>query len=204
MRKKRDEIKVEAIDLEEFTVLLVKSRPPRLEAKVIFGKEHISQKLVFTLMDISHKHGFGCSSPKFGLPYEDAMTFLIGTPIPTQKSAGNYLSKMYECLLEITEFSNDFIKQLDFTRLDLTMFADADVENIFPEQLAAIRDQNYDGSWKEFYRDLVDEGQDEEADIVVKCIKFEELNKKDIGLVGHKLEYIFQGLEKKKPREELN
>jgi len=89
-------------------------------------------------------------------------------------------------------FSEDFEKQLDFSKLDLTMFADIDLNSFFPTQMAAIRDQHYNGSWEEYYNAMKKEERSIEASIVDKCIKFEDLNKKDIGLVGHKLDVMLQ------------
>jgi len=186
---KKDTTKIKEIDVNGFNVLLVKSRPPRLEAKIVFDRDQISQKLLFTLMEISHRNGLGCSEPHFGLPNENSMTFLIGTILQSQKEAPKYYSRIYACLEEIKKFSEDLFKQSDFTYLDLTMFKDIDVSEIFPEQLAIIRDQNYNGSWQDFYHDLIDGGKKEEADIISRCIQFETNNNKDIGLVGNKLEY---------------
>jgi hypothetical protein len=75
------------------------------------------------------------------------------------------------------------------------MFADIDIEGFFPEQIAAIRDQHYNGSWEDFYEDLLKKEKELEADVVRRCVKFEKTNDKDIGLVGHKLSYIVQMLD---------
>lgn len=187
---------VEFIKIGEFSVVLIKTMPMRIEAKIIFDREHISQKLVFTLMDMAHKHGFGCSSPKFGLPDKDSMTFLVGLILPTQRSLKKYLTKMSSCLEEISEFVKDFIKQLNFTNLDISMFSEIEASRLFPEQLAAIRDQFYHGSWEEYFEDLLEEGKEDEAEIVARCVEFESLNKKDVGLVGHKLDSVLQYFDK--------
>lgn len=189
-------ISVEIIELGEFQALLVKSRPVRLEAKVIFSRDDISQKLVFMMMNMSHKYGFGCSSPKFNLPDEDSMTFLIGTVLSNQRSLDKHLVRLYACLQEISEFAEDFRQQLNFDCLDLSMFEGVDAEDIYPEQLAAIRDQNHGGSWQSFYDFLVKEGKTAEADLVARCVRFEETNGKDMGLVGHKLDYVLQTFNK--------
>jgi len=189
-------IDVKIIELGEFQALLVKSRPARLETKVVFSRDDISQKLVFMMMDISHKYGFGCSSPKFNLPDKDSMTLLVGTILSNQRSIDQHLARLYACLQEISEFMQDFQQQLNFDCLDLSMFDGVDVEDIYPEQLAALRDQNHDGSWQSFYDFLIQEGKRIEADIVERCVRFEQINNKDVGLVGHKLDYVLQMLNK--------
>ena len=195
MPSKKD-IDVEILKLGDFEVLLVKTKPARLETKVVLLRDNISQKLIFSLINISHKHGFGCSSPKFGLPDEDSMSFLIGTIISNQRSINRYLIRFYECLEEVTEFVEEFSQQLNFDRLDLSMFEGMSIEDIYPEQLAAIRDQNYGGSWESFYDKLIDQGKTIEADVVARCVQFEEVNDKDVGLVGHKLDYFLQTFNK--------
>lgn len=188
----RKNISVEIIELGEFEALLVKARPARLETKVTFSRDDISQKLVFMMMDMSHKYGFGCSSPKFNLPDEDSMTFLVGTVISNQRSLEKHLVRLYSCLQEMSEFMQDFKQQLDFDRLDLSMFEGVDAEDVYPERLAAMRDQNYGGSWQGLYDALIAEGKSDEADIVARCVRFEQINGKDVGLVGHRLDYILQ------------
>jgi hypothetical protein len=141
----QDKIDIEVVKLEEFVMLHVLSTPPRIESKVVFDRDNISQKLIFTLMDISHDHGFGCSQPHFSSPEDPTMTFLIGTILPTKKSFNKYAKRMYGCLADIKDFSNDFNKQLDFSQLDLTMFSDLDPIDFYPEQIAAIRDQHFGG-----------------------------------------------------------
>jgi hypothetical protein len=183
---------IEILEMGEFEILHIFGTPQRIESKIIFDRENISQKLIFTLMEISHNHGFGCSPPYFR---DSDMVFLVGTILPTKKSVNKYSKKLYNCLLEIVEFSNKFIKQLDFSQLDLSMFVNMDVEEFSPEQIAAVRDQHYDGSWEDFYEDLLGKDKELEADIVRRCVKFEKINQKDIGLVGHKLSYIVQILD---------
>lgn len=182
--------------------MLLKTRPARLETKVIFQRDDISQKLVFMMMDISHKYGFGCSSPKFSLPDADSMTFLVGIVVPNQRSLDKYLVRLYACLQEISEFMQDFKQQLNFDRVDLSMFEGVDAEDVYPEQLAAIRDQSHGGSWQSFYDSLLQEGRKAEADIVARCVRFEEANRKDVGLVGHKLDYMLQTFSKLPPASE--
>jgi hypothetical protein len=195
MAPKKD-INIEIIELGKFQVLFVKARPNRLETKVIFSRDDISQKLVFMLMNISHKCGFGCSSPKFNLPDEDSMTFLVGTIVPNRRSLDKYLVRLHVCLQEISEFMQDFKQQLNFDYLNLSMFEGVDAEDIYPEQLAALRDQNHGGSWQNLYDSLIVEGRSAEADIVARCVRFEQINNKDIGLVGHRLDYILQTFSK--------
>ena len=131
---KQDKIDIETINVEGFVILHVLSKPPRIETKVVFDRDNISQKLLFTLMDISHDHGFGCSSPYFNGPNDPSMTFLIGTYLPTNRSLKKYVKRMYDCLLDIKDFADDFNAQLDFSQLDLTMFSDVDPIDLYPEQ----------------------------------------------------------------------
>lgn len=185
-----DEYKVEIIDLDEFKVLHILSSPQRIEAKVIFNRDHISQKLIFTLMDITHNHGFGCSQPHFQGPESANMIFVVGTILPGRRSLKKYLAKLQDCLTEIKIFVEDFLKQLDFSILDISMFAGLDLTNFNPEHLAALRDQDYHGSWENLYQSLVEDNRKEEAAYVQSCMKFEHQNYKDIALVGYKLSYM--------------
>jgi hypothetical protein len=190
-----DEYKVELIDVDNFKILHVCSSPPRLEAKIIFDRDHISQKLIFTLMEISHTHGFGCSPPHFKGPNDPVMIFLVGVILPSKKSLNKYIKRMRGCLTEIQTFANNFSQQLDFSTLDISMFGGIELDGFYPEHLAALKDQNYNGSWKDFYEAMLEENRKDEAEIVQRCMKFEELNAKDIGLVGHKLSYILHMLD---------
>lgn len=193
---KSDKHKIDVIDVNDFKILHVCSDPPRIEAKIIFDRDHISQKLIFTLMEISHAHGFGCSPPNFKGPYDPGMTFLVGSILPSssKRSLTIYTKRIEGCLLEIRNFASSFSKQLDFSILDISMFSDIELEGFDPEHLAALKDQNYSGSWKFFHKSMIKENRKDEADIVQRCMKFEELNAKDIGLVGHKLGYILHML----------
>lgn len=183
------------IKIEGFSVLHVLTEPERVESKVVFDRNDISQKLIFTLMNICHDYGFGCSAPKFNGPDDSIMTFYVGTFLPTKNSLNKFTKKLSECLSAINEFAKSFNQQLKFDNLDLTMFHGVDLYSFSPEQLAAIRDQHFNGSWALFKKSLVSENKDEEADIVERCKQFEKLNKKDIGLVGHKLSYIMELLQ---------
>lgn len=196
---KYGEYKVDLVDVDGFKVLYIRSKPPRLEAKVIFDRDHISQKLIFTLMEISHTHGFGCSPPHFGGPEDSGMTFLIGTILPSARSLNKYVEKIRNCLAEVQAFASDFSQQLDFSTLDISMFGGVEITGFYPEHLAALRDQHYDGSWEKFRDAMVSEGQEDDAEIVQCCMQFEETNAKDIGLVGHKLGYMLHMLEQVGP-----
>jgi len=192
---KGDKHKIELIDSDNFKILHVCSSPPRLEAKIIFDRDHISQKLIFTLMEISHEHGFGCSPPHFKGPDDTGMTFLIGGVLPSKNSVNKYVKRIQRCLTEIRDFANDFSKQIDFSRLDISMFGGIDLDEFYPEHLAALKDQSYDGSWTNFYDALIEEERKDEAEIVQRCIQFEAVNSKDIGFVGHKLSYMLHMLD---------
>jgi hypothetical protein len=196
MTKNTVDIGVDIIELEnDFKVLYVSSKPPRIEAKIVFDRDSISQKLIFTMMDIAHRHGFGCSPPKFGGPEDSQMSFLIGTILPSSRSLNKYLKRISSCLFEVTEFTEEFARQLDFSRLDLTMFNGMEAADIYPEQLTALKDQIYNGSWKDFRDMMSEEGKEDVADIILRCMKFEKKNNKDLGLVGHKLGFMLEVLD---------
>lgn len=201
---KQTKIKYNIVKVGQFSVLHIFSDPERIESKVVFDRDNISQKLIFTLMNISHNHGFGCSAPKFNGPTDPSMTFCIGTSLPTKKSLKKYLNKMHECLMDIKKFATNFNEQLDFDKLDLTMFKDVDLYDFYPEQIAAIRDQHFNGSWTSFKKALLTENKDLEADMIDRCKKFEKVNKKDLGLVGHKLSYMIDLINNVSPSQILN
>ena len=188
-------IKVKTLDIDGYKMIYIDTKPPRLEAKVEFNRDHISQKLIFTLMEISHQHGFACSPPDFDGPDNPRMSFLIGTLLPSSWSMRKYARRLYKCIIAISKFTNDFSNQLDFTKLDISMFGGIDLRVFRPDQLAAIRDQHYNGSWDKYMTSMAEQGRVEEVDIIGRCITFEEKNQKDIGYVGHRLSYILQLLE---------
>jgi hypothetical protein len=125
------------------------------------------------------------------------MVFLIGTILPTKRSLNKYVNRLRDCLEEISEFYDSFSKQLDFTHLDVTMLGGIDLHEFYPQELAEVRDQPYNGSWEDFRSAMVEQGKTEEADIVSKCVEFEETNDKDLGLVGHKLGFTLVMLEER-------
>jgi len=85
------------------------------------------------------------------------------------------------------------MKQMDFSKLDLSMFNGS--VPFDPSLLAAVRDQHYGGSWDAFKKDMMDEERPTEAEIVARCQQFEQANSKDIGLVGQQLESTLSMLE---------
>lgn len=193
------------LDIGEFKAFYFNARPPRLEAAVGFDADHFSQKLVFQLMDITHRHGFACASPKFGAGEDEGkLVFCIGTSLPSSRSLRRYSAKLHSCLKEISAFHEDFIQQMDFSRLDISMFNGTIPFD--PSLLAAVRDQHYGGSWDAFRKDMVDEERSVEAEIVARCQQFEKANSKDIGLVGQQLEHTLSMLEEEGliVREEAN
>jgi hypothetical protein len=156
----------------------------------MFDAAQLSQKLIFQLMEISWKHGFGCAPPQFGLPDdEDRLIFSIGTSLPSSRSIRKYSARLQRCLIEIRDFADDFARQLNFRNLDLSMFEGLSYAEFDPQYLAALRDQNYNGSWTAFQKDMARHGRLEEADVVDRCRRFEETNEKDMGLIGAKLQY---------------
>ena len=189
---------VEIIKIDDFEILHILSNPNRIEGKVILKRDDISQKLIFTLMELTHAHGFGCSPPIFQGPDRPEMIFLVGTDLPTKRSLNKYKGKMHECLLDINSFIESFRKQVNFDIVDLSMFSNIDMKKYYSEQMAATRDQYFNGSWEQYYDSLVDGNKLEEAEMVEKCVKFEEANEKDIGFVGYKLDNMLRMLSEMK------
>jgi hypothetical protein len=178
-------ISAQIVDVGRFKAFYFGSIPPRLEAAVIFDGETVNQKLIFQLMDISWRHGFGCSAPHFE---EDGnMVFSVGTTLPSSKSLQRYSVKLNKCLEELADFSVEFARQLDFSTLDISMFVNLDIEELDLSLIAIVRDQKYNGNWDAFYRAMKESGRDEEAQAVECCQEFEKINGKDIGLIGGKL-----------------
>lgn len=178
-------IPAKMIDVGKFSALYFGSKPPRLETAVTFDNQMLSQKLIFLIMDITWKHGFGCSAPRF--KEEGDLIFSIGTILPSVKSLPKYTNKLEACLIEVADFSIDFTKQFDFSHIDISMFADLD-PNIFDLALiAAVRDQQYKGSWDDFSQNMKNKGRLEEVEVIEKCKEFEKINNKDIGLISSKL-----------------
>lgn len=193
------------LDIGEFKAFYFNSRPPRLEAAVGFDTDHFSQKLVFRLMDITHRHGFACASPRFGTGEDEGkLVFCIGTSLPSSRSLRRYSAKLHSCLQEVLAFHEDFMRQMDFSRLDVSMFNGS--VPFDPSLLASVRDQHYGGSWDAFKKDMMDEERPAEAEIVDRCQRFETVNSKDIGLVGQQLEHTLAMLEEDGllVREEIN
>lgn len=180
-----DIISAQIVNIGRFQAFYFGSSPPRLETTVVFDGQTLSQKLVFQMMDISWRHGFGCSAPQF--EDEGSLAFSIGTILPSSRSLRRYASKLHSCLKELADFSADFARQLDFSTIDISMFADLDPTALDLSLIAAVRDQQYDGNWDRFLRAMVNKGRKEEAQVVERCRDFEQANKKDIGLVGNKL-----------------
>lgn len=190
---------IEIIELEDFSVIHILSKPPRIETQVVFSRDSISQKLLFKMMEITHEHGFSCSPPYFESPDDSIMSFYVGTIMPTSRSINKYLDRIKNCLIDVRKFADDFNRQLDFSVVDLSMFSDFNIQEFYPEKLAAIRDQNFGGSWKALHKYLKNLGKLIEADFVKSCQEFEKANKKDIGLVGHKLRDLIYELDEADP-----
>lgn len=198
----KKEIKPEILELENFKVIFFNSNPPRMEAKIEFDKNHFSQKLIFTLMDIAFSFGVGCSKPFFGEKEEDAMFFLLRIFVNSKRNMKAQKERMNACLLEILDFSKEFAAQMDFSKIDLSMF-DGSVEGDV-EKLSLIRDQIYKGSWDEFYNVMEREGYEDAAKMVIMLKKFEEKNQKNVGFVGHKLNYLLASIYNENQNTVLN
>jgi len=178
-------ISAQIISIGRFRAFFFGSVPPRLEAAVVFDGQTLSQKLVFQMMDISWRHGFGCSAPQF--EEKGDMVFSIGANLPSRRSLRRYASRLGACLEEVSDFSAEFARQLDFSKLDVSMFGDLDPAALDLSFIAAVRDQQYNGDWDRFLRAMRDTDRQEEAHVIERCRVFENTNGKDIGLVGGKL-----------------
>lgn len=185
-----NEIKIDTIQLDKFEVMLINSSPPRIEAKLEFDKQHAFQKLFFSLMSISHNHGFGCSAPFFGEKEEKSMSFLIGTVVSSKRSVAKVLKRLHACLVEIVSFSEAFISQLDFSKIDLSMFEGFFIADV--EKIVSLKDQFYGGSWQELKDSLEKDGLADAIGTISALEEFERVNEKDLGLVAHKLSSILQ------------
>lgn len=176
------------VDIGPFKGFYFDTRPPRLEAAVVFDISHMSQKLLFRMMELSWKHGFGCAAPQLAQSGEETQFVLsIGTTLPSSRSVRKYSVRLQRCLSEIHDFTESFLGQLDFSTLDISMFEGLSYGEFDPQFMAALRDQQYGGSWTAFRRDMIKRGRLEEAEVVDRCRKFEHANSKDMGLVGEKL-----------------
>lgn len=188
----KKELKMEILKLDDFEVMFFNSTPPRIEAKIEFDKNHISQKLIFTLMDITYSFGIGCSPPNFGDTDDDTVFFLLGMFVNSKKYKQNQLKRMNECLLKIVDFAEELNDQVDFSNINISMFDGSIIGDV--ERLSIIRDQSYQGSWDNFYKVLVEDGYEDAAEMILMLKEFEEVNNKNVGFVGHKLSYLLSTL----------
>ena len=199
MNKKEYQI----IKIGDFNVKYYK-KIPEIRAEILFEREHLSQKLLFSLMSITYEHGLSCSPPQFQGVSEEKLFFSISLTLSSTRIYKKGLEKMHACLLDITEFSKDFLKQLNFDNLDISMFEPEDIDVLFPEQLASLRDQQYEGSWTKMYEELKHFQQEEDAKLIKKCMEFETKNNKDLGFVGYKLNYFLELIVQEKKETEIN
>jgi hypothetical protein len=183
-----EKIFAKLITIKEYKAWFFDLKPPRLESAYPFHIDNFSKKLVYKLMDITHKHGFSCSSPIFGdKNHPKEVVFSIGSMLPSTRSLKKYSSKMYECLSDITKFNNELNKQVDFSVIDLSMFTDIDLEYFDPLILATIKDEKYMGSWDLYYEDMI-KINPQTAELIYRCVDFEKTNNKDITLVSNQLD----------------
>jgi hypothetical protein len=178
-------VEAKIIDIGSFKAFYFESNPPRIESAVSFNSQLLGQKMIFQMMDISWRHGLGCSAPQFD--EQGNVIFAIGTVLPTKTSLNKFKIKLRDCLEEITNFANEFARQLDFTVIDVSMFVNINPDILDFSYIAAVRDQKYGGNWNRFLKALNKTGNEEDVDIVKRCKEFEEINKRDIGLVGSKV-----------------
>lgn len=146
------------------------------------------------MMDISWKHGFGCSAPRFQ-DADQKVLFSIGTVMPSERSLIRCSKRLQACLYDVAHLAADFARQMDFSRLDLSMFSDVDIQEFDPQLMAALRDQQYGGDWQKFKQAMEDSGREFEAKMVERCQEFEVSNSKDMGLVGNKLMHAIASLD---------
>jgi hypothetical protein len=191
MAEKTD--KVELIKSGNFTITCIHSNPIRVEAKIVFNLEHLSYKLLFNLMEIAHKHGFGCSSPTFNSQTDQTMYFLIGTIASSIRSVKPCVSRLEECLEEISAFSLYFLQQLDFSNVDMSMFDGVVIGDV--EKMVMIKDIYYNGSWDLLISSLK-LGRFAEAAVSAAVLrKFEEVNNKDLSFAAIKVNGVLDYLD---------
>lgn len=185
------------IEFENYKFWYFNTTQPRLETFFSFHIDHFSQKLVYKIMDLTHSHGFSCASPIFKNENDlsGQVVFCIGARLPSKKSLNKYLLKLHNCLKDISNFNKNFSKQLDFSIVDLSMFDDVDFSRFDLLTFATVRDQYYNGSWDEFYNDMINNNKNDEAKIIDQCRKFEKENGKDIALVSNQLDIVFSFVE---------
>lgn len=170
----------------KYKIVKIASTPPRLEAKIILDKYNLSYRLICIMMETTHQHGFSCSPP---LVKENRdVIFLVGTILPNRLYLKKYLNRMENCLNDLTEFFEYFTCQLDFSNVDVSMFSGIDLENFRSTEILAVRDQHHNGSWEDFIKYLEKKNKLDEIEVLNKCMIFEVKNKKDLSLVGHKLD----------------
>jgi hypothetical protein len=176
---------IEEIVVEEFTFQFIDMKNPRIEAQLLLNKEDLVPKFLYKLMELSHLHGFGCSAPFF---YESgaSVSLFIGTKIEQKYDFDFYAQKLLICIREVKKFIEYFSNQINFSNVDISMFTDIDPNYFYPDQLATIRDQNYQGSWNGFIKDI-ENNTEYDTQLIKKCIDFEKINNKDLGFVGLKL-----------------
>lgn len=187
--EKQQTISARLVEIGDFKAWYFDTKSPRLESVFSFPRDHFSQKLVYSVMNIAHKHGFACAAPVFGNESNpDQVIFCLGAELPSSKSIRKYSAKIGSCLADIARFSEDFSKQLDFSIVDLSMFGGVDFDYFDPLMLATVRDQHYDGLWEKFHKDMMEDDREEDADLITRCKVFEDKNGKDIALVSAQLD----------------
>lgn len=200
----KKDIKVKVIKDGDYTFLHILSNPSRLQVKFVLDRNDISQKFLFTLMEICHRYGFSCSPPSFSGPDSMDMVFFVGTVLASKWLVKLHIPRLRACVDDLVNFLKLFQKQLDFSNLDVSMFGGIDLETLDLPYLAALRDQSFDGSWIKFRSALIESGQSQEASVIDKCLLFERENAKDIGFVGHKLGSMLRSMERQVRSKSIN
>jgi hypothetical protein len=164
----------------------------QLEAYVIFNRQVISQRLIFLIMEMTFKYGISCSNPKFSNA-SDTMCFKLSSPIYHSATLKRIQINFENCIREIKDFQKDLQRQLDFSKLDLTIFQGVDTSLFYAEHFSAVVNQYYSGDWNSYLNDMISQGRDMEAQFIEICMAVEQQCNVDIGLVGHALnEYLDQ------------
>lgn len=171
------------------------SDPQRIDGEVLFHRRLMSEKLLRTIMNISFANGFGCSAPIVDNPDSDFVKFLIGTNLYS-KNIKQYAKALDECIEEIYHFICYVDEQFDMSILDLSMFNNlkGKYEAIPIEYLSTLRDQVFNGSWRQLKNKIRKEEENDKIEIINCCEKFEKINKKDLGFIGYKIEEIVEVL----------
>ena len=157
--------------------------PMSVNASISFEGGIKSSKLVRNIMNLCYSFGVGLTAPMLSQNSEDLMIFNLKQNIPSTRYAQKSYRHMKKCISTIEGYLSEVGKQMDFNKIDVSMFSDFDVDKINFDSIANQRDNKYNGSWENFMIDLKNTGNTVSVDLLEKCIEFEEKNNTDLGII---------------------